>query len=157
MGVGVIARKSDPFRSEDRDKAQCVVGGDLFNAHMREIGMKRLFLVAIRDDHQTAWCEIPAVAQIADGGAVQRLHRGGTVVLFDQGGRAARGVIAKRFFPFDHRDLGVTGQARRCRNACDATADDKDIGCVLCHMRPLSVALVSAWGCLTGPKLFAYG
>ena len=157
MGVGVIARKSDPFRSENRDKTQCVVGGDLFNAHMRKIAIKRLFLMTIRDDHQSARGQVAAVAQIADGGLVQRLHGRGTVVLFDQRGRPARGVIAKRFFPFDHRDLGVTGQARRRRNACDATADDKDIGCVLFHMRPLSVAMVSAWGCLSSPKQFAYG
>jgi len=118
--------------------------------------MKRLFLVAIRDDHRTAWCEIPAVAQIGPMVArFQRLARGGTVVLFDQAGRAARGVISQAlFFPLRHRDLARSPDRRPLRMHCDATRRlTKDIGCGCCSfVRPLSVALVSAWGCLTAPQ-----
>ena len=143
MGVSVVAGKGDALGGQDRHKAERIVGSDLFDPHMGEIAVKRLFLVAVGDDHQAARGQVAAVAQVADGGLVQRLHRGRTVILFDQRGRPARGVIAKRFFPFDHRDFCITGQARRGRDARDAAADDKDIGCVFCHSCPLSLALVS--------------
>ena len=134
IGVNVpcVIRESghgDRIAVQDRDDGARLIDRAAGHLHVADFGVEIILLVGLGHDHQAAGREdVLCRTEMVFGGEREFHHRRRAIARFIKRGGTARGVMGEGGFGLQHRDGAKFGQAGSGRDACDAAANDEEIG-----------------------------